>query len=333
MAKNVRFISFCWWNLHNFAHFDRSKTGHKRWPKSRKAYERKRDRIIEALQQLFKTSYPHLLAVCEITRAAARDLAVRLPPGYLVALPTVSSYNDGFHVAVFYLPGMGFTSEVPIIPSDHEDVRAGTRQMIPVHLKLHGHLVRFVACHWTAFDNHSTRVIRQRLADVLRRDCHEFLEPAVPTPGLARHVVILGDLNEEPTTDLFRERLLGFRDRESSRSAPWQDAEVRQARFYNAAWRFLGEQIPLGGPNHQVSCAGTYYNDSDNAETRGWRTFDHIILSRELLGQMPPYLDEVKTAVASTAIMRKANGRPEPFVPGNPTGVSDHLPVIGRLVV
>src|SRR5262249_30920467 len=157
--------------------------------------------------------------------------------------------------------------------------REGTRPMIPVHLKLPGHLVRFVACHWTAFDNSSSRLARERLADVLRRDCHDFLAPPVPTPGLTRHVVILGDLNEEPMAPVFRERLIGCRDRRSSRQAHWQDEGVRRIRLYNAAWRYLGEQFAHGVARQPVGAAGTLYNDSQDIDTRGWRTFDHLLVS------------------------------------------------------
>src|SRR5262249_50710715 len=158
------------------------------------------------------------------------------------------------------------------------------------HLGLPGHLIRFVACHWTAFDNASSRVTRERLADVLRRDSHAFLIPAVPVSRLTRHLVILGDLNEEPTAAIFRERLIGCRDRASSHHTHWQDQGVRRIRLYNAAWRYLGEQVPHGTAGQPVGAAGTVYNDSQDADRRGWRTFDHLLVSSELVGDLPPYL-------------------------------------------
>ena len=73
-----------------------------------------------------------------------------------------------------------FTSEPPLIPTDLEDVAEGTRPMVPIHFTFPGHVIRFVACHWTAFDTAASRLARERLADVLRRDIHAFLEPEVP---------------------------------------------------------------------------------------------------------------------------------------------------------
>ena len=205
--------------------------------------------------------------------------------------------------------------------------------MIPVHFAFPGHLIRFVACHWTAFNNSSSRVTRERLADVLRRNCYKFLTTDIPKSGLTRHLAILGDFNEEPTAPVFRERLIGCRDRQSSRHTHSGDKDVRRIRLYNAAWRYLGEQIPHGASGHDVGLAGTLYNDSEDADTKGWRTFDHLLVSAGLLGEKPPYLDEAKTGIVSTPTMRNTADLPMPFEPSNQRGVSDHLPIIGRLVL
>jgi hypothetical protein len=171
------------------------------------------------------------------------------------------------------------------------------------------------------------------LADVLRRDSYEFLEPAVPTPGVTRHLVLLGDFNEEPTAPVFRERLIGCRDRESSRHRHRHDEGVRRVRLYNAAWRYLGEQVAHGVAGNPVGAAGTLYNDAEDGDTRGWRTFDHLLVSSDLLGETPPYLDEARTRIVISPAMHDAAGLPRPFRPGEPRGVSDHLPIVGRLVL
>ncbi len=289
----------------------------------------KRDRILTAFQEVFGKEYPDLLAVCEITREAAQDLVARFPGVFRVAVSPTYPHDDGFQVAVFYRSGANLSPEPPLIPTDKEDVAAGTRPMIPVHVTFQEHVIRFVACHWTALDTDRSREARQRLADVLRRDSHAFLEPEVPKAGLHRHVVILGDLNEEPMSDIFINRLIGRRDRESSHTRHWRDAQVRRIRFYNAAWRYLGEQVAHGTPGPRVvGAAGTYFK-----EPHHWRTFDHVFVSCDLLGESPPYLDEANTRVVSTPSMRDEDGLPRPFEPGRPRGVSDHLPIVGRLVL
>ena len=178
-----RFLTFGWWNLHDFAHYDAARSSDPRWPKLHAHYEAKRGRILAALQELFGKEFPDLLAVCEITREAAQDLAARLPPGFKFSVSPPYPHDDGFQVAVFYRSDVGFSPEAPLIPTDVEDVAEGTRPMVPVHFTLQGHVIRFVACHWTAFETDTSRLARERLADVLRRDIHAFLEPEVPKTG------------------------------------------------------------------------------------------------------------------------------------------------------
>ncbi|WP_088257563.1 endonuclease/exonuclease/phosphatase family protein [Fimbriiglobus ruber] len=329
MDERPHFLTFGWWNLHNFAHYDADRTSDPRWPRLLAHYEAKRTVILTAFQELFADEFPDLLAVCEITREAARDLTARLPGGYNLAVSPTYPHDDGFQVAVFYRQGKGFSPEPPLFASAVEDVAAGTRPMIPVHFTFQSHVIRFVACHWTAFDSDSSREARERLADVLRRDSHAFLEPEVPKPGQCRYVVILGDLNEEPTSGIFKSRLVGRRDRESSHARHWRDTQVRRVRLYNAAWRYLGEQVAHGNPAVRgLGAAGTYFQDPHD-----WRTFDHLLVSSGLLGASPPYLDEAQTRVVPTPIMVGEDGLPRPFEPGKTRGVSDHLPIVGRLVL
>jgi endonuclease/exonuclease/phosphatase family metal-dependent hydrolase len=322
-----RFLTFAWWNLHDFAHYDPLRAVHKRWPKEPARYEAKRDRILAAFAELFFDGYPDLLAVCEITYEAAEDLASRLPSGYSIAAPQPRMQFDGFQVVVFFRNGIGLTRELPLIPTDTEDVPQGTRPMIPVHLTIKGHVIRFIACHWTAID--SSNVTRERLADVLKRNVYDFLEPEVPVAGQARHVIVLGDLNEEPMSALFEERLLGMRGRSSTRIRHARDAAVKRIRLYNASWRYLGEQILHGGVERPaVGPAGTCFLPG-----YGWRTLDHVLVSCGLLTAMPPYLDEARTGVAWTATMVDNDGRSKPFGARSDQGVSDHLPIVGRLVI
>ncbi len=329
MTGEPRFLTFGWWNLHNFAHYDAERTSGDRWPKRLEDYEAKRGRILAAFQEIFGDNFPDLLAVCEITREAAADLVVRLPGAYQVSICPPYPRDDRFQVAVFYRPSAGFSAEAPLIPSEHDDVTLETRPMIPIQLATNGHVIRFVACHWTAFEDESSQLARERIADVLRRDCHRFLRPRLPKPGVTAHVVILGDLNDEPTARIFRMRLLGQRARASCRRTHGRDAQAKRIRFYNAAWRYLGEQVAHGTPGQPVGGpAGTCVTKNGN-----WKTFDHVLVSGGLLSTTPPYFDEAQTKIVSTPIMCDERGLPQPYAPDVATGVSDHFPIVGRLVL
>jgi len=328
MAVADRTLSFLWWNLHNFAHYDRARSSDPRWPKGNTEFEAKRDKLLAAFQELFAGEYPDLLAVCEITREAARDLRTRLPGGFDVAIPPAYPRDDLFEVAVFYRAGRGFTAELPLLPFDEEDLSEEARPMMPVHFSVAGHVIRFVGCHWTSFDNKRSQVARERLADVVRRDSHAFLYPETTQVEHTRHLVIVGDLNEEPMSPIFEERLIGSRDRVSSRRIHWRDEQVRRIHLYNAAWRYLGEQVAHGTTPPVAGPAGTFYN-----ARLGWRTFDHLLVSGELLGANPPYLDESRTGIMFTAAMKDHNEFPMAFDPSTGSGVSDHLPIVGRLIL
>jgi endonuclease/exonuclease/phosphatase family metal-dependent hydrolase len=292
-------------------------------------YEAKRDRILDVCNSYPGIGFPDILVVCEITREAAQDLVKRLPSGFGVAIAPAFPHEDEFQVAVFYRTGVGLTPELPLLPTETADVTRETRPMVPVHLTLSGHVIRFVACHWTGFNVASSISARRRLADFLRQNIHDFLHPEVPNPKVARHVVVLGDLNEEPMSDLFESHLEGRRDRRSCRKLHWRDEDVRRVRLYNLAWRYLGEQVPHGvGRPMTGGAAGTWYDDE-----RGWRTFDHVLVSGELLGENPPCLDEENTQIISMPILQDEHGLPRPFEPGSSHGVSDHLPVVGQLIL
>jgi endonuclease/exonuclease/phosphatase family metal-dependent hydrolase len=328
MSCRDDFLSFCWWNLHHYAHYDACRISDPRWPKSPSHYEGKTERILVALRELYQDRFPDLLAFSEITREAARDLAAGLPGKYNATLSPQYPHDDGFQVAVLYRSDKSFSPELPLIPTETEDVPQGTRPMIPVHCELPGHIIRFMACHWTAFDKPESRVARERLADVLRRDTYEFLEPETPNERATRHVIIVGDFNEEPMSDMFQHRFIARRDRDSCHTRHWRDTDVRRVRLYNAAWRYLGEQVPHGAESDTIGAAGTYFQ-----EPCEWRTYDHVVVSSSLLGPIPPYFDEAHTKVVSTPIMRDGRGRPMPFTSGSASGVSDHFPILGRLIL
>jgi endonuclease/exonuclease/phosphatase family metal-dependent hydrolase len=329
MAGQQATLSFCWWNLHNFAHFDAHRASERRWPKRAEDFEAKRDRVLAALRELFPGGFPDLLAVCEVTRKAASELKDRMSPDFDIAVaPPPYLPDDGFQVAVIYRKGIGFSADTPLLPDEELDVSEETRPMIPVQYTQAGQVIRFVACHWTSFDNALSRATRVRLADYLRKNTYAFLQPKTSGSSSNRHIVILGDLNEEPTAPVFEEHLAAARDHESGRQAAhWRDGQVRRVRLYNAAWRYLGEQVAYSGGPPTPSVAGTFYNQD------GWRTYDHLIVSGDLLRPRPPYLDEANTGVAVTAAMRSPDGMIRPFdLVGNP-GISDHLPILGKIIL
>ena len=332
MSRQQSELSFCWWNLNSFAHFDENSSLVRRWPKQPENFEAKRDRILAALREIFSGGLPDLLAVCEVTREAAFELARLMSPTYDVAVVPAYPKDDGFQVAIIYRSAIGFEAEDPLLAYENLDVAEETRPMIRVKFTQEGQVIRFVACHWTSFDNIHSETTRERLADYLRKDTYQFLRPDGSHIRGDRHIVILGDLNEEPTSRLFEfdaNHLAAFRDHHSGRRpAHWRDKNQSRVRLYNTSWRFLGEQLPYCGKLPAPGLAGTFYS-----EELGWRTLDHVIVSGGLLNVPPPYLDEANTRVVVTETMRSRDDFPRPFQKAGNPGISDHLPIIGKIIL
>ena len=77
-----------------------------------------------------------------------------------------------------------------------------------------------------------------------------------------------------------------------------------------------------------IGAAGTYFKEPQElADIRPRSCFLRPARAS------PPYLDEAQTGVVSTPIMQDERGLPRPFEPGRTRGVSDHLPLVGRLVL
>src|SRR5262249_5880645 len=131
MTAQPRTLTFCWWNLHNFAHYDAASSSKRRRWISQTDYAAKKRRFHDTFRELLPGDPPALLAVCEVTREAARELAVELPGGFGPAVAPEYPHDDGFQVAVFYRPGAGLSAEPPLFPGDRAKVTAGTRPMVP----------------------------------------------------------------------------------------------------------------------------------------------------------------------------------------------------------
>lgn len=326
MARGKSVLGFFWWNLNSFAHYDPSRAGEVQWPSVPDAYATKCGLVDRALAVLFAESPPDLLAFAEVTCKAVLGLRDRIFPGY-----EVYSLDDlprpELQVAFLYRKSPRFEEQpkvvVPRLPR-------GTRAMAALDFCPPGHRIRFYACHWTArFGDDSTHH-RSDLAHYLNGEIYRFLREPSDAEEV-RHVVVLGDLNEEPY-GLPEQRLHASRDRARARRRDhYQDRSMERAHLYNCSWRLLGERLPHSGPASPRDAAGTYYWQ----RKRTWHTFDHVIVSGGLLTDSPPYLDEAGVEVVAGPAVWGTDGKPLKFEwnNGRPRGLSDHLPIRGRIIL
>jgi Endonuclease/Exonuclease/phosphatase family len=318
-------LRFLWWNLQSFAHFEDGRRSEAQWPDTEEEYRAKLDRVERALHDLFGEDPPELLAFAEITNRAACHLRDLLVPKYHVfSLDQLT--RASLQVAFIYDSSVSFEEKSPFVVGR---VPRGTRPMAVIDHFSSGHCIRIFACHWTARFQETSEEVRSDLARDLNSEIYRFIHEETAR-GEARHVVILGDLNDEPF-GVLETRMHASRDRSTARRAEhYSDKDFERVRLYNCAWRFLGERQPHSG-KFQEGAAGTHYWD----QKRSWHTFDHVIVTGSLLRETIPYLDEVHVRVATSPLIVGEKGRPQKFQwnNGNPEGVSDHLPVLGKIVL
>ena len=66
-----------------------------------------------------------------------------------------------------------------------------------------------------------------------------------------------------------------------------------------------------------------------------WHTWDHVLVSASLLTDSFPFLDEESIEIVTGRGLVEEDGRPAAFrfINGQAEGLSDHLPVRGRLLL
>jgi endonuclease/exonuclease/phosphatase family metal-dependent hydrolase len=323
MSRELR---FCWWNLQDFAHFDANRVGQDRWPVSVDHYQEKRRRVEAAFDAMFGSNLPDVIGLCEITKKVAMELQKRKFPDHQLILLEPRETEE-FQVVLLIRRNASLSRR----PSLHgHDVPERTRPMCVALFEEPTVSILFVACHWAAFDDKQTADYRRRCADTLRGGIYDFLNPRLP-PATPRHALVIGDLNVEPFDDLFEVTLSASRDHDHARGRlHYSDAAVSRTRLYNCGWRLLGEERPHGSGGATERRVGTYYRTSSHS----WRTYDQVLVTGELLGDQPPYFDE-SSLLVRTDVGNLVEGKPAKFAfaSGVGTGLSDHYPVTGRLLL
>lgn len=131
-----------------------------------------------------------------------------------------------------------------------------------------------------------------------------------------RNTVVIGDFNVDPFDPamIAADGMHGVMDKAIARRGertvfgePWEF-------FYNPMWSRLGDESP--GPS------GTYYRAASDAGAYFWHSFDQVLLRPSLL---PCYTSDslIVPEFADDVVLRVG--------PGQPTRLSDHLPIVIRL--
>lgn len=315
-----------WWNVNDFYHFRPDKINEDRWPKTQSAYEEKCRRVDRALEAMFKSlGTPQILGLGEITKNAAEALRDRILPTYRVASLDVADSDPTLQIALIYSSDAVFLEQSPIIV---RRAPRGTRPMAVLDIQLSMHTIRCIFCHWQARMGDNSDEYRRRSADTLSEYVFDYVHTL--QGNLKSHVLVIGDLNEEPF-ELPQMALFGHRHRSGSKRAPhWTDSDVKRLHLYNASWRTVGEKHPHPAATDRTDIAGTFYWRNK----RQWLTIDQMLISGGLLSQGVPYFDEARFEVVGLPEFLEPDGLPSKFswTGGIPAGLSDHLPVVSHLI-
>lgn len=322
-------LRFAWWNVQDFAHFDPRRAAEMRWPPTQQAYEEKCERIDSVLNDtLLDHGQLDLLGLGEITRKAADDLRDRCLPGYMVlSMDVARPHRSELQVAFIHRSVTNFAPQEPLVVPY---MPRGTRPMAVLDYSRDGHRIRFIGCHWTARFRKSGENRRADIAQHLSHEIYEYLDHNDASE--ARHVVVLGDLNEDPF-GLVEDRLHAHRSRHRALMRPhYTDRDVSRWRLYNLSWRMLGEHLPHDGTSLPTprSLAGTYYYRAQNS----WHTFDQMIVDGSLLTEHCPFIDESECRIVQHPSLFDTDGLPRKleWFANFPKGcVSDHLPLLGMI--
>jgi hypothetical protein len=219
-----RTLRFLWWNLESFAHYDAARKNTGRWPDSQAAYEVKRDRLGRVIRQFFGEDPPEVLAFAEATNKAAVELRDTFFPGYEVLSLDLMAKPD-FDVAILYQAAFPTFEEQP--PLAISEMPRGTRPMAVLDHLSPGNRIRIYACHWTARFSQSSNRWREDLASGLNRAIYRLVNENQSRE--ARHVLVLGDLNEEPWGEPLVGRMYASRERAPARRpAHYSDHDIQR---------------------------------------------------------------------------------------------------------
>ena len=131
-------------------------------------------------------------------------------------------------------------------------------------------LINFFISHWPSRLHHQeSDPKRLELATTFRK----YLDSIREIDSLNKHIILMGDYNDDPFSPSLYKHLLATRDR--------QLATENDNYLYNPFWRNLGESDYLVHEDSNKNSCGTYYYSQGNESK--WFNFDQIIFSSAFL--------------------------------------------------
>ena len=358
-------INFAWWNLQNL--FDTADdpisrdfeyTAAMGWTDD--VFNKKMDSLASALQELNDINPLGLFACCEIEKdSLLADLMVRAGLDLEVVVDhTGTSDLRGIDTAMAFDPTL---LELEYQQSHVVHLRYATRDLFEVgfRVKSNDEKLVVIASHWPSrsrgkYLSDPLRIaVAEQIAYLVQRSVkldsieYEVARDAGDLNAVRAMwetpVLILGDFNDHPSDRSVVEHLRASSELDRVKG-PTNDVDGFKAQtadyrgqdvfLYNPMWKFLGQEN-----------VGTYFIDSTRTGKfpNRYQILDQAVVSRGLLKSEGLRLLTDSVQIVRTSTFATGTGRPrrftfkkpksagQPIPPGEPKGLSDHLPVIGTL--
>ena len=314
-AQNDRF-AIVFYNVENlFDTIDNPETkdeeftpqGSKKW--NTEKYNKKLQDLARVLSSVTPGSLPEIIGLAEIENLEVLTDLIKTPPlskGNYGIIHENSPDARGIDVALLYRKDrFKYTSHKSIQVIFPFDSTLRTRDILYVSGKAtDGKDIHFYVNHWSSRSGGEKQTETQRMfsAVALRRNMDILL-----TKDSKSRIVIMGDLNDEPTNQSLMNVLQASNKRKN----------ILLSDLYNLFYDY-----------HNLGKGGSYYYQGT------WNMLDHIIISHNLLNQKDFYscdYDSGKVLMEDWMLYEEKNGNKIPnrtYIGNKYTGgISDHLPV------
>ncbi|MFP2692596.1 endonuclease/exonuclease/phosphatase family protein [Enterobacter ludwigii] len=274
-AENNKKITFSWWNTSMSPH-----------SKENTASDEHKYYVLYILARLFIEKDVDVLCLCEVSE---KDIAYINEQLDLKSL-NYNIYNgalrDGrkkFDVCVIYrasiltLIGSDIISKMQITRKIH------AAQQVNFIINETAEPIAIYLVHWSSrLYDYPDSPNKIQLGSLLR----DAVDICRDSKNI-KHVVILGDFNDEPYNQSLTDSLFASRDISLVQKLP--------KLLYNPFWRHMSHRTLHPFNSSDEKGCGTYFYKSD--QSNRWKTFDQIIFSSDFISGKSWYLNEEKTEV------------------------------------
>lgn len=274
-TENIKKITFSWWNTSLSPHSKENKSSDEH-----KLY------VLFILTRLFIEKDVDVLCLCEVTEEDIYYIVEQLNLESLNYNIYNGALRDGrkkFDLCIIYR-----TSKLTFVSSDIISKMQITKkihaaQQVNFIINETNEPLALYLVHWSSrLYDYPDSPNKIQLGSLLR----DAVDDCRDTKNI-KHVVILGDFNDEPYNQSLTDSLFASRDIHLVQKLP--------KLLYNPFWRHMSHKALHPFNNSDEKGCGTYFYKSD--QSNRWKTFDQIIFSSDFVNGDGWYLNEEKTEV------------------------------------